>query len=356
MLEYLIRRYRISEMNVDSLLKCMFHLNDTKIFAKTVQLCTITDTVWSFLQGVKKSGSPLPTDMLVQKCQDNVHILSILVQIVQTAMSLSSTKSNLSVHTVKGVGKIISFVTNIVTAMLKGRAAEEAQIRLLLPYIVTGLQSNVQGISSGNKITHATIVEELRRSCCILVAHICVKSHLDGPFVKTIFGMLVDAFVSYAEVPLVASSSAVNSHPGVEIMYTIMAVSQTQELKLSSKMLHKMFQLDTQKSVDKNNFLAALTLISDNDIDTSHILNAIVSGILSSLFLPAKKRKKLGVNASTARQILLKIFASPAFSDISVVAAAVTGVLTGLCSTDVAAGRPIYFIRRPVSNSSLRRF
>ena len=69
-LEYLLQRYRINELNMEALLTNMISIHDTKIFAKLVMLIPQQDlksSNWAFLGEVSRSGVPLDRAQLVKR-------------------------------------------------------------------------------------------------------------------------------------------------------------------------------------------------------------------------------------------------------------------------------------------------
>ncbi|KAA6423834.1 MAG: hypothetical protein FRX49_06405, partial [Trebouxia sp. A1-2] len=67
-LEYLIRRYRVNEYNVDVLIACGLPYHATNHFVRLVQLLHLDSTCWKFLSPMQKSGAAMPRALLVQRC------------------------------------------------------------------------------------------------------------------------------------------------------------------------------------------------------------------------------------------------------------------------------------------------
>ena len=64
-LEFLIRRYRICECNVDAVIECALPCHDSPLFARVVQLLELEGTSWRFLVAdAHQSASPLPRSVL----------------------------------------------------------------------------------------------------------------------------------------------------------------------------------------------------------------------------------------------------------------------------------------------------
>ena len=68
-LEFLIRRYRICECNVDAVIECALPCHDSPLFARVVQLLELEGTSWRFLVADShQSASPLPRSVLAKRC------------------------------------------------------------------------------------------------------------------------------------------------------------------------------------------------------------------------------------------------------------------------------------------------
>eukprot|EP00892_Ulva_mutabilis_P002157 jgi/Ulvmu1/11942/UM082_0021.1 len=67
-LEYLVRKYRIHEVNVGKVLACFAPYHATAEFARLVQISTISGTVFHFLEGTKNTGAVVPRTAIVKRC------------------------------------------------------------------------------------------------------------------------------------------------------------------------------------------------------------------------------------------------------------------------------------------------
>lgn len=57
-----------NKKNVDALVGCGLAYHSTREFVRMVKILVIKDTVWQFLERMQKSDSPMPRDVLVQRC------------------------------------------------------------------------------------------------------------------------------------------------------------------------------------------------------------------------------------------------------------------------------------------------
>ncbi|KAI9255682.1 hypothetical protein BDA99DRAFT_562196 [Phascolomyces articulosus] len=82
-LEWLIRRFRVQDFNVESVLACILPYHETKSFVRMVSLLQIQEnTSWSFLLPVKKSSIPLDRSMLIKAMKKNRRVLSFVCKTV----------------------------------------------------------------------------------------------------------------------------------------------------------------------------------------------------------------------------------------------------------------------------------
>ena len=171
-LEYLIQRYRVHELNCNSLLRCLLSIHDTKIFARAVQLCTIEGSMWAFLDGVKRTGTPLPRVVLVKRMDQNVNLLAELCKVVKSAIKLSTSVGvRAQSTTAEGSERIISFFTACVVEMAQESPMEDVQLRQIYPLLVDGFRwSATKEESQGPNQASLTIPLQFLRSCCMIIA------------------------------------------------------------------------------------------------------------------------------------------------------------------------------------------
>ncbi|KAL0083069.1 hypothetical protein J3Q64DRAFT_1850250 [Phycomyces blakesleeanus] len=82
-LEYLIRRFRINEFNVEDILICIFPYHETKAFVKMVTILNIEqNSPWTFLTPIQKTGIPLERSLLVARMARKRNILNFVTDLV----------------------------------------------------------------------------------------------------------------------------------------------------------------------------------------------------------------------------------------------------------------------------------
>lgn len=78
-LEWLIRKYRINEMNVESVVECILPYHETPAFVRMVQILYFKqDDKWGFLFDVKKNAKLINRTFLALRCQADRSILDFV--------------------------------------------------------------------------------------------------------------------------------------------------------------------------------------------------------------------------------------------------------------------------------------
>ena len=298
-LEYLIRRYRIHELNADATIKCMLHLHDTKIFARMIQLVTLPD-FWIFLNGVKKSGSPLPREAIVKRCQKETGLLSCICSIARTAITLASTSSLRSISTTSnGADRIISFVTVTILEMSDGKPLSDTQLREILSFLLEGLNLTYDNDENGSKNSiRGKPSEQWRRASCMIISQISRSTSMSQQLLSSIISSLTKSFLRISGNPLIGSN------PLVEIITTLAVLSSYQEVNFGSDDIGRLFS--DMISMNNSQFLHHIESIQQN-FEISNLMNSLVSSI-TSMITPKDNKIKNSINYSTLCTILKSIF------------------------------------------------
>ncbi|TPX61884.1 hypothetical protein PhCBS80983_g00809 [Powellomyces hirtus] len=78
-LEWLLRRFRINEFNVDHLMECVLPYHETKQFVQVVGVLAIQETSrWAFLKPLQKTKVPLDRTSLVQRLGNDKSLLEFV--------------------------------------------------------------------------------------------------------------------------------------------------------------------------------------------------------------------------------------------------------------------------------------
>ena len=132
-LEYLIRRFKVHEMNVPALMHAALPYHATNEFVRLVQILRLDNTLFAFLQPMQKSGVALPRSLLVQRCLTD---RSLLRFVCDAAQELGGPR----VAARAVMPFFAALLCEIVAAV---PAVDEPFLSMLLPYIVHGLSADV---------------------------------------------------------------------------------------------------------------------------------------------------------------------------------------------------------------------
>ena len=282
-LEYLIQRYKVHELNSTGLLRCLLCIHDTKIFARAVQLTTIEGGIWSFLEGVKRTGTPLPREVLVKKIARNVNLLAELCKLVKSAVKLCSAVGVYAESsTVVGAERIVSFFTACVVEMVHSAPMEDMQVRQLYPVLVDGFRSSANAFSEDDRMTtsgQAIISLQFLRSSCMIVAQMSRLTPFAQPLILNLITLASRAFVHGAAS---SATSAPESHAAagcLEIVMTLAVLAQQQRVVFTNDALEALFfDYQSHATASSSYFLETLRAIHLK-LDASELITSLVSGL-----------------------------------------------------------------------------
>jgi len=214
-LEYLLQRYRVNELNTDVLLSSMLLMHDTKIYARIVQLCPPQDnTIWSFLDNVRKTGNSITrTQMIKHLLKGNTSLLANMAATVASAVKLAG-KEGVAENsaTVQGCERIISFQTALLLEWLDtSKPLAETQLRALLPSIFDGIHAYEKALASIEEANGSSssgafagseakvhVCQQWRRSSIMIVAQLIrsrTGAQLGKPVMRSLLQALSNAFI-----------------------------------------------------------------------------------------------------------------------------------------------------------------
>ena len=83
-LEWLLRRFLIHRYNMFDVIACSLPYHDTNVWARLIQLLPVAETAFSFLEGARKTGTPLPRSVLIERCvtPGGIDLLDFLYQVL----------------------------------------------------------------------------------------------------------------------------------------------------------------------------------------------------------------------------------------------------------------------------------
>lgn len=281
-MEYFIRRYRVNELNADALIRCVLPFHDTKIFAKVIELSKIDGSMWAVLQGVKKSGSPLPRSMLTAFARKSNSILATLTSIARSAFSIGAAGNVSNPLLSSGVNRIVSFYTAVVVELSDNRTLDDAQLRILYPYLVDGIRSPHETPGRPD------INLQWSRSSCIILSQLSRTTKLAGPFIN---GILSAMFSEIASESKELSLSKEESCSGNLIKGFVM-LAQLQRVSIDRKLLNILLSdgLVVFLSVVDN----LVELSTDFDVETAY--DSLFRGLLECLISSEKTGTEDGAN------------------------------------------------------------
>jgi hypothetical protein len=193
--------------------------------------------------------------VIVSRCVRDTALLNSICQVSRSALALLSVDGNNKPKSavIAGADRILSFLTATVIELADKGSLNDAQLRILYPFLVEGLKKSTEGSEEG-KNGNSKIVfraggptDQWRRSSCMIIAQICRKTKLAKPLLKTLVGSLMSAFVSISGVTSGVSSGpiarGVNSvlDAATEVLTIVAIVSQNQKVAMGPKMLMAIF-------------------------------------------------------------------------------------------------------------------
>ncbi|KAK9825496.1 hypothetical protein WJX74_001182 [Apatococcus lobatus] len=166
-LEYLVRRFRVHQRNVDALMACALPYHSTNEFVRLIQIMQIGGSQWAFLQPMQQSGAALPRGILVQRCRTDKAILQFICNLAsQLAESGRRSPVQLSFYAVT-VCEVLAF----------GPEVDADTINVLLPNIVQGLNTSAS--------------KDLQMATHMILAQLCSHAVLSSNLLRGVVPSLV---------------------------------------------------------------------------------------------------------------------------------------------------------------------
>ncbi|KAG1122717.1 hypothetical protein G6F42_011219 [Rhizopus arrhizus] len=183
-LEYLIRRFRIQDFNVESILKCILPYHETKSFVKMISILNISEkSPWEFLKPIKKSMLPLERSLLVKKMMKDRYVFDFICKMVTQSLvpfqTLYSFYAALMTDFIKFAPSVTADMTiAIMPHLIDGLKAKKLpELQLATYMIVSQLSSKATFSKEGVEALADTMLRHYKKSCyayCLLtVVHLC---------------------------------------------------------------------------------------------------------------------------------------------------------------------------------------
>jgi hypothetical protein len=174
-----------------------------QIFSRVVQLCRVKGTEWSFLEGVRKSGTPIPRSLVAAAVAESTALIVHLCNIARHAVSLGSSDRNSNPLLHKGVSHVLAFFTATIAAIAERKALDDAQLRSLYPFLIDGIRGSLkQGLAHGPAST------EWLRCSCVVLCQTARNTPLAEAFVDGVVSAMFERFCGLAESDEARSGTA----------------------------------------------------------------------------------------------------------------------------------------------------
>eukprot|EP01031_Cornospumella_fuschlensis_P040537 gene40537-49412_t len=242
-LEYLLRRYRIHEFNVDRLLRTTIASHDTKIFAKIVQHCKLDGTQWGFLSGVKSTGSPLPRQLLVKSVIDNPRLVEVLCQQVLTVLQLvgirnlgSTSATKLSPRAKEGAHKTLAFFTAVIVELAAKSALDETVIRSIYLYLIEGMKTPFSKVFSDEQ---TQLLTDWKNSSLMIATQMSHKTNFGESLSKALTNSLSQSVAEGLKSP--EQFSEYGQEVASTSLMVLIVLAQQGQSKVSHKALLSLY-------------------------------------------------------------------------------------------------------------------
>lgn len=273
-LEYLIRRYRINEFNVNVFIQHMIPVHNSQVFKKILDICKLSKSNWEFLAGMKGSNQAINRQIIVRECSKQSVVLSAICQIAMTALKLSSThdSKNNSKILLKGAEKILSFFTAIAIETIERKSLKETHIQVLYPFLLQGLRA---------KGSRDSLHAQWRTSSCMILTQLCRGSSLGAPLIDSLFAGIAEAYVQ------TTADSEYEEYSCTELILAMLSLTQYQSIILKPSTLLLFSVQSSPNSIEVQDRLSVLqTLLTSIKLvgerfDTSSLLAAIIQSLLN---------------------------------------------------------------------------
>lgn len=170
-LEWLVRRFRINEFNVEDVLFLFLPYHDTPHFAKMVTILRVeSDAPWNFLNAYKSAARSVPRSALVTEMVRNVAVARFVASALPKAVKdRTAHRALVAFHT----AALFEYISRI-------KAPDDGVLAFLLPAMLEPLQHNAA--QAGTK--------DVVLSNYVLLSVLSQKVVLQGPAIKVILSVM----------------------------------------------------------------------------------------------------------------------------------------------------------------------
>ncbi|CAI5494230.1 unnamed protein product [Closterium sp. Naga37s-1] len=144
-LEYLIRKYRVQQCNVDSLVLAALPYHETSLFVRIVQLLSLKHSKWApVLHGCKANGAAIPRAQLVQRCVKDDSFFHTMCHAAEKAATcvVRGGPASAAPPTAPAAPamRLLTFTSVLLLEALAAMRVSVDALSHLLPFILNGLQ------------------------------------------------------------------------------------------------------------------------------------------------------------------------------------------------------------------------
>lgn len=187
-LEWLIRRYRIHEYNVDDLMALTLPYHETMMFVKCVQIVPLKDknSRWKWMEPIQKPGVPLSKQAIINRAANDPWFLKFISETtlaavkelkarahtLQACFAFYSTITLGALNSVSEIGD--SHVSNISRTLLRGLKSEVidfcASAMIITAYLLTKIHlADIFLTRIVERVSKNVTRNELRRDSIVLL-------------------------------------------------------------------------------------------------------------------------------------------------------------------------------------------
>lgn len=161
-LEWLVRRFRINEFNVEDVLSLFLPYHDTPHFAKMVSiLCVEPDAPWNFLNAYKSAAQSVPRTALVTEMVRNVAFARFV------ASALPKTVKHRTAH-----HALVAFHTAVLFEYISRiKSPDDSILAFLLPAMLEPLQHNAAQAGTKDVVLSSYVLLSALSQTVVLQGH-----------------------------------------------------------------------------------------------------------------------------------------------------------------------------------------
>ncbi|KAH8987299.1 hypothetical protein EDB92DRAFT_1876367 [Lactarius akahatsu] len=191
-LEWLVRRFRINEFNVEDVLSLFLPYHDTPHFAKMITILRVEpDAPWNFLNAYKSAAQSVPRTALVTEMVRNVAVARFVASALPKAVKdRTAHRVLVAFHT----AALFEYISRI-------KSPDDSVLAFLLPAILEPLQQNA---------AHAG-TKDVVLSSYVLLSALSQKVVLQGPAIKVILSAMASCSSKVAPQQFVNTALSVLS-------------------------------------------------------------------------------------------------------------------------------------------------